>query len=110
MYTFLGPTWPITCPCFISCPTSTIKLGSQWQYDTLKLSNESVMVYPPAPKNCLNVIIPSWTAINFVPGGAGISIPEWELDAPEVGETLFPNGEVILWNPGNGQKKSVLEK
>ena len=45
-----------------------------------------------------------------MPSGAAISIPEWYVDAPVVGETLFPNGEVILWNPGNGQKKSVLEK
>ena len=30
-YTFFGPTFPITCPCFTSCPNSTIKLGSLWQ-------------------------------------------------------------------------------
>ena len=34
------------------------------------------MVYPPAPKNCVKVISPSATAINCVPSGAGISIPE----------------------------------
>ena len=48
------------------------------------------MVYPPAPKNCVNVISPSATAINFVPSGAGISMPEWEEEAPDVGETLLP--------------------
>lgn len=69
------------------------------------MSNDNVIVYPPAPKNFLNVIVPSCTAINFVPGGAGMSIPECELEAPDVGDVLFPNGELILLYPGNGQTK-----
>ena len=53
-------------------------------------------MYPPAPKNSLKVISPSATAINLVPWGAGISIPEWDDDAPEVGEVRLPKGELIL--------------
>lgn len=60
------------------------------------LSKERVIVYPPAPKNCLNVIWPSATAINLLPSGAGISIPECEEEAPDVGDTLFPKYELIL--------------
>ena len=62
---------------------------------TLKLLKERVIVYPPAPKKSLNVISPSATAIKLVPCGAGISIPEWEEDAPEVGEVRFPKKELI---------------
>ena len=53
-------------------------------------------MYPPAPKNCLNVISPSATAINLVPWGAGISMPEWEEEAPDVGDLRFPKYELIL--------------
>lgn len=77
-------------------PTFTIKLGSQWQYVTRKLSKERVIVYPPAPKKFVNVILPSLTAINLLPTGAGISIPEWEEEAPEVGEGRLPKYELIL--------------
>lgn len=34
---------------------------------------------------------------------AAISIPEWYVDAPVVGEVRFPNGEVIFLFPGSGQ-------
>lgn len=44
----------------------------------------------------------SATAINLLPGGAGISIPECDDEAPEVGEILFPKGELILVYPGIG--------
>ncbi len=60
------------------------------------LSKDKVIVYPPAPKNCLNVISPSATAMNLVPSGAGISIPECEEEAPLVGDTRFPKYELIL--------------
>ena len=42
--------------------------------------------------------------------GAEISIPEWLEELPVVGDFLSPNGEVIVWNPGVGQKKSLVEK
>lgn len=42
--------------------------------------------------------------------GAAISIPEWVDDAPSVGDVLFPNGDVIVWKPGTGQKKLLFEK
>ena len=61
----------------------------------MKLSNDSVIVYPPAPKNWVNVISPSCTATNCVPTGAGISIPECDEDAPDVGELRFPKYELI---------------
>ena len=61
----------------------------------LKLLKERVIVYPPAPKKSLNVISPSATAIKLVPCGAGISMPEWEDEAPEVGEVRLPKKELI---------------
>ena len=53
------------------------------------------------------MISPSATAINLLPGGAGISIPEWEEEAPLVGETRFPKYELILVYPGIGQTKPL---
>lgn len=41
---------------------------------------------------------------------AAISIPEWFLEAPVVGDILGPKKDVIVWNPGTGQKKSSFEK
>lgn len=40
-----------------------------------------------------------------MPWGAGISIPEWEEEAPEVGDFLLPKYELILVYPGIGQTK-----
>ena len=54
-----------------------------------------VIVYPPPPRNPVNVISPSQVAISAVPSGAGISVPLWNVDAPVVGATLFPNGDDI---------------
>ena len=42
-------------------------------------------------------------AYNFVPLGAGTSIPLWKLDAPIVGEVLFPKPELNVVYPGIGQ-------
>lgn len=39
-----------------------------------------------------------------------MSIPEWLEELPVVGDFLGPKCEVIVWNPGNGQKKSLFEK
>ena len=61
----------------------------------------------PAPKNWQKVISPSATAIKLLPGGAGISIPEWEEEAPLVGEVRFPKGELILVYPGIGHTKPL---
>lgn len=41
-----------------------------------------------------------------MPGGAGISIPLWFVDAPVVGAILFPKPELIRLYPGIGHKKS----
>lgn len=41
-------------------------------------------------------------AINFVPSGAGISIPLWYVEAPWVGDERFPKYELILVYPGIG--------
>ena len=41
----------------------------------MKLLNDKVIVYPPAPKKLQKVIWPSEIAINLVPWGAGISQP-----------------------------------
>lgn len=68
------------------------------------------IVHPFAPLKPLKITIPSVTEYIVVPSVAAISIPEWLLEAPVVGEFLFPNGEVIVWNPGTGQKKSEFEK
>jgi len=43
--------------------------------------------------------------MNFVPCGAGISIPECEEEAPPVGDILLPKGELILVYPGIGHTK-----
>ena len=43
----------------------------------------------------MNVISPSATAIRLVPGGAGISIPLWYVDAPPVGAERLPKYELI---------------
>ena len=43
----------------------------------------------------MNVISPLQVAISFVPSGAGISVPLWNVEAPEVGAVLFPNGDDI---------------
>ena len=48
------------------------------------------MVYPPPPKNPVNVMVPFVTAINSFPSYAPMSIPLWYVDAPLVGATLFP--------------------
>lgn len=58
-------------------PSETKKDGEIWQYETLRLSNDNVTVYPPPPRNPRYVIFPSWTAIKEVPSGAPISIPLW---------------------------------
>ena len=68
------------------------------------------IVNPPAPLNPVKITFPDKTEYIFVPSGTPISIPEWLLDAPVVGDILFPNGDVILWYPGTGQKKSEFEK
>ena len=44
-------------------------------------------------------------ATNFVPSGAGISVPWWKPEVPPVGDFLGPNGELILVYPGSGHKK-----
>ena len=36
-----------------------------------------------------------------------MSIPEWDEEAPDVGEFLFPKGELILVQPGIGQTKPL---
>ena len=41
--------------------------------------------------------------MNWVPTGAGISIPEWELEAPDVGAFRFPKNELMRVYPGKGQ-------
>lgn len=38
-----------------------------------------------------------------------MSIPEWNDDAPVVGDVRKPKGDVILWFPGIGQKNSEVE-
>ena len=40
-----------------------------------------------------------------MPCGAGISTPECEEDAPDVGDLRFPKYELILVYPGIGQTK-----
>lgn len=47
-------------------------------------------MYPPPPKNPVNVILPDTIAISVVPSGAGTSTPLWYVDAPVVGAVLFP--------------------
>lgn len=54
-----------------------------------------VIVYPPAPPQAVFVTFPSAIAIIFVPSDAPISIPLWNVDAPEVGAVLFPYPLVI---------------
>ena len=41
----------------------------------------------------MNVICTLVVAISFVPSGAGISIPLWNVEATVVGAILFPNEE-----------------
>ena len=67
-----------------------------WQYDAEVLPFSIVKVYPPAPLKPVNVILPGKHEYIGVPSVAAISIPECEDDAPDVGEVLFPNGDVIL--------------
>lgn len=74
--------------------------GSEWQYEYFispfsLFSSVRVTVYPPPPKNPVNVIVPFVTATYSHPCGAAISIPLWNVDAPEVGACLFPKYEFI---------------
>lgn len=39
-----------------------------------------------------------------------MSMPVWLEELPVVGDFRGPNGEVIVWNPGTGQKNSLVEK
>lgn len=105
-YTYLGPTVPITWPWIIWSPFETIKFGETWQYEILRFSDVViVMVYPPPPRKPTNVICPSHDAIRVVPSGAGISIPLWYVEAPEVGAVRFPKYDEILVYPGTGHAK-----
>lgn len=63
----------------------------------------NVIVYPPPPRKPVNVIFPSYDAIKTVPSGAGISIPLWYVEAPDVGAVRFPKYDEILVYPGMGQ-------
>lgn len=54
--------------------------------------------------------MPLITEYISVPSGAAISIPEWLDELPVVGDFRGPKGEVIVWKPGRGQKKSWFEK
>lgn len=63
------------------------------------------MVWPLAPLKPIKVTLPVKIEYIFVPCGAGISIPVWNEDAPEVGLFLFPKYDVIFEKPGIGQKK-----
>ena len=69
-----------------------------------------VIVQPFAPWKPVKITFPDVTEKIVVFCGAAISIPEWELEAPEVGLFLGPKGEVIVWKPGTGQKNSSFEK
>lgn len=107
--TYLGPTTPITWPLTTDSPTTTKKLGLQWQYEyftspLLKLLSVKVIVKPPPPKKPTNEIVPSVTATNSKPSGAPISIPLWYVDAPPAGAFLLPKYEFILVIPGAGHK------
>lgn len=74
-----------------------------WQYDAEIVPFSIVNVYPPAPLKPVKVTLPGKHEYIGVPSVAAMSIPEWDEDAPDVGEVLFPNGEVMLWFPGSGQ-------
>ena len=68
-----------------------------------------VNVYPPAPLKPVKVTLPGKHEYIGVPSVAAMSIPEWDEDAPDVGEVLFPKGEVMLWFPGRGQLNRLEE-
>lgn len=68
------------------------------------------MVYPPAPLKPKKVTLPEQTAIILLPVGAAISIPEWLVEAPDVGAFRLPKQEVIVVQPGVGHKNSLLLK
>ena len=73
----------------------TIKLGETWQYETFILLFSTTIVYPPPAPQPENVTMPEQIDKIFVPSGAGISIPEWYVEAPEVVEVLCPKYELI---------------
>ena len=51
-------------------------------------SFSTTIVYPPPAPQLAKVTVPSHIDSILVPDGAGISIPEWYVDAPLVGESL----------------------
>lgn len=87
-------------------PTLTIKFGDTWQYEKEKFSLSIMIVQPFAPLNPVNETTPEEAEKIVVPSGAAMSIPEWFVDAPVVGDFLGPKEQVMVWKPGTGHIKS----